>query len=297
MSRARFGVSLFGVAALLVLLWPLGYATWVSFAPGEMLEPPIGDWSLRWYRAFFASPQWTRGLVNSGIVAGQTVLGSLLGGTGVAVAVTRGRFRGAGLLSGAVMLPLFVPAVVLGMALLPFMRALGLWGTHVGIAAAHSLWSLPIVFLMVRSALAELDPDLERAARGLGARPLTVFARVTVPLIAPAVAAAAMMAFILSLNEFVMALFLGTPSTETLPKVIWPNLRYTLTPLVAAASGVSTAVTWAGLLAGAFLFRRRRSEASLSLQENLAPRRREPYRFWKTTLTGLSRKLYTATIR
>jgi ABC-type spermidine/putrescine transport system permease subunit II len=71
---------------------------------------------------------------------------------------------------------------------------------------------------------------------------------VTLSLIAPALGAAAVMAFVLSLNESVMALFLGTPNTETLPKVIWPNLRYTLSPLVAAASGVSMAVTVAGLL-------------------------------------------------
>jgi putative spermidine/putrescine transport system permease protein len=71
---------------------------------------------------------------------------------------------------------------------------------------------------------------------------------VMLPLIAPALGAAAVMAFVLSLNESVMALFLGTPNTETLPKVIWPNLRYTPSPLVAAASGISMAVTVAGLL-------------------------------------------------
>ena len=69
----------------------------------------------------------------------------------------------------------------------------------------------------------------------------------TLPLIAPALAIAAAMAFILSLNEFVVALFLGTAENETLPKVIWPSLRYTLSPLVAAASGVTLAITLGGL--------------------------------------------------
>jgi ABC-type spermidine/putrescine transport system permease subunit II len=128
------------------------------------------------------------------------------------------------------------------------MRALGLWGSKFSIAVAHSLWSLPVVFLVTRSALEGVDSDLERAARGLGAGPIRTFLRVTLPLIAPALGAAAVMAFVLSLNESVMALFLGTPDTETLPKVIWPNLRYTLSPLVAAASGVSMAVTVVGLL-------------------------------------------------
>src|SRR5262249_26372679 len=136
-------ISAFSIALLLVLLWPLFYATWISFTPAEMLEPPTSEWSLRWYRLFFSSPQWLQGMVNRVIVAAFTVAGSILCGTGVATAITRWHFRGARWLSGAVMLPLFVPAVVLGMALLPFMRALGLWGTLLCIAAAHSLWSLP----------------------------------------------------------------------------------------------------------------------------------------------------------
>ena len=74
-------------------------------------------------------------------------------------------------------------------------------------------------------------------------------------MIAPAILAGAVMAFVLSLNEFVMALFLGTPEIETLPKVIWPNLRYTLTPLVAAASGVTMALTILGVALAALLLR------------------------------------------
>lgn len=246
-ANLTFLGRIFGLGLLLGLLWPLLYVVWISFTPGELLEPPTGEWSLRWYRLFFESPQWTQGLINSIWVAGMTVIGSLLGGGGVALAVTRYHFRGAQLLSGAVLLPLFVPAVVLGMALLPFMHAFGLWGSRFSLAAAHSLWSLPVVFLVTQSALKELDPDLEHAARGLGADTLTTFRRVTLPAIAPALLVGALMAFILSLNEFVMALFLSTPAIETLPKVIWPNLRYTLTPLVAAASSITMALTLLGL--------------------------------------------------
>ena len=145
------------------------------------------------------------------------------------------------------LLPLFLPAVVLGMALLPFVRLIGLWGTRASLAAAHSLWSLPVVYLVVRAALEDLDPDLERAARGLGAGPVQTLLSITLPVIAPALLTGAMMAFVLSLNEFIMALFLSTPAIETLPKVIWPSLRYTLTPLVAAASGVTLLLTLLGL--------------------------------------------------
>lgn len=258
---ARLLARLWVGTVLLALLWPLAYAVWLSFTPGELLEPPahLGDWSLRWYREFWGRPQWTAGLWTSLEVATLAALGALAGGVGLAVALTRYRApdgtgrRWLSFLSFAVLLPLFVPGVVLGMALLPWMRALGLWGTRVSLAAAHALWSLPLVYLVVQSALADLDPDLEHAARSLGARPLTVFRRITLPVLAPALAVGGVIAFVLSLNEFFMALFLGTPAVETLPKVIWPELRYTLTPLVAAASGVTLLLTLVGLVVAARL--------------------------------------------
>ncbi|MGG6297644.1 ABC transporter permease [Leptolyngbya sp. AN02str] len=248
-------VMLLGIGALLVILLPLIYVLWISFTPGELLQPPTGQWSWRWYSLFFASPQWTQGLLNSFWVAGMTVVGSLLAGGGVALAVTRYHFRYAQLISGAVLLPLFVPAVVLAMALLPFVHRIGLWGTKVSIAAGHSLWSMPVAFLLIRSALEDLDPDLEQAAQGLGAGAITIFRRITLPIIAPAMIVGAIMAFIISLNEFVIALFLGTSATETLPKVIWPNLRYTLTPLVAAASSVTMGLTLLGVALVILVFR------------------------------------------
>jgi ABC-type spermidine/putrescine transport system permease subunit II len=235
---------------LAVLLWPLTYATWISFTPSSLLEPPQGlDLSLRWYSAFWASPRWTAGLRNSLVVAGASVLLSLSAGTGLAMALARNRLRGIEIGARIVMLPLFVPPVVLGMALLPFVRLLGLWGTSLSIAAAHSLLSLPVVYLVVRNALDVADPDLVLAARGLGASRSLAFRRAVLPLIAPAIVLGMLMAFVLSLNEFVIALFLATPATETLPKVIWPNLRYTLTPLTAAASAITVAITLSGMVA------------------------------------------------
>lgn len=142
-----------------------------------------------------------------------------------------------------------------GLALLSCVRALGLWGMTLSLAAAHSLGSLLVVFLVVRAALADVEADLELAARGLGAGPWQTFWQVTLPVILPALVVGALIAFILSLNEFMLALFLSIPAIETLPKVIWPNLRYTLTPLVAAASGVTMAFTLLGLGVVAWLLR------------------------------------------
>lgn len=251
-GRIRRGI---GWGALLLLTWPLVQATWLSFAPGELLEPPVGQWSLRWYRQFWGSPQWVAALGNS-LVIGVMATGiavvvgvsaaQALAGAGAGSGAGAGNRPGRGV-AGVILLPLFVPGVVLALGLLPVMQALGLWGSRASIAVAHGVWAMPVVFLVTRAAIEAVDPALALAARGLGASRWQVFGRVTLPLVGPSVLVGALMAFVLSLNEFIIALFLGTPASETLPKVIWPSLRYTLTPMVAAASAISTALTLAAL--------------------------------------------------
>jgi len=277
----RLPAPLLALAALGALVWPLVYAFWLSFTPGEMLEPPRGDWSLRWYREFFSRPRWMQGLVNSLGVGAGTVLLSTVAGGGAAVAVSRHRFRGRRALGVAVLSPLFVPALIFGITLLPAMRTMGLWGTHFSVAAAHAMWGMPLVYLSVRDALDRADPEVELAARGLGASPAACFRLVTLPLLTPALSVGAAMAFIVSLNELVMALFLCTAATDTLPKVIWPNLRYTLSPLVAAASGVTVVATVLLLLLATWAGARnrtRRARLRASGKERIAasPRPRSP---------------------
>jgi len=168
-------------------------------------------------------------------------------GVGLALVVARRRFPGRAVLARAALLPMFAPALALGMGLLPLIYFLGLWGSSLSLVLAHALNGTPVVFLLARAALEETGLDLEAAARGLGATPWAAFWRVTLPLIRPAVLAGAVVSFILSLNEFALALFLCTPDDETLPRVIWPSLRYSLSPLVAVASCVTMVVTLLGL--------------------------------------------------
>lgn len=257
MNFRKLLVQALCLTVLAALVWPILYALWMSFAPGEMLIPPTDKWSLRWYQAFFNRSEWMDSLRHSLIIGGLATFIALLCGTTAAMAVTRYRFRGRQLLQGAVMLPLFIPAIILAMALLPMMRMIGLWGSFLSVALAHSLWGLPLVFLAVRGALEDMDPNLELAARGLGASAGRTFRLITLPAILPAMGVGGLLAFIVSFNELVMALFLCTPAIETLPKVIWPNLRYTLSPLVAAASGVAVITTVVLLGTGFALLKRR----------------------------------------
>jgi ABC-type spermidine/putrescine transport system permease subunit II len=228
-----------------MLLSPLALAVWVSFSPDELLRPPVGTWSLRWYRQFFRDPRWQDALVNSLLVGAGSVLVALATGVPLAQALVRHSFPGRRFLSGLVLAPLCVPPLVLGMGLLPLVHRLGLWGSWLSLALAHGLLGLPVVFLATRAALEGVGPGLEEAARGLGAGPWQAFWRITWPLIRPGVLAGAALAFVLSLNESMIALFLATPESETLPRVIWPELRYSLSPLVAVASGLTLAATLA----------------------------------------------------
>jgi ABC-type spermidine/putrescine transport system permease subunit II len=232
----------------------------MSFAPGELLEPPSGEWSFRWYRAFFASRIWTGGLHRSLAVACLSSVVATLFGFGAAWADIRGGCRW---LRPLLLLPAATPPIVLGAGMLPLARNLHLTGSMVGLVAAHSVWTMPFAYLILRASLLEVDSNLELAARGLGAGPSNAFRRVTLPLIAGPLGAAASITFVLSLNEFLISLFLAGPETATLPVVIWPNLRYTLTPLVAAASAITIAWTVTGLSIAAILVMYRRRRAGL----------------------------------
>jgi len=249
----RLGRYVFHLFAFLVVAYftlPMVVAVLMSFTPSRFLRLPTTEWSLRWYEEFFASNKWVDGLMNSLIVSGITIVISLVVGLSAALAFTRYKFKWSATLYTACLTPVFTPAVIIAMALLAVAYRTGLWGGYLIIGIAHSLWAFPLVIMVLRVSLEGLDRSLEEA-RGLGASPWQVFYTVILPLIGPSVFVSALFAFIISINEFVMALFLGTVETDTLPRIIYPTLRYSLTPLVAAASGVLMVLTVVFLLLAA----------------------------------------------
>ena len=233
-----------GALLLVLLLAPLVLSVLVAFAPGETLEVPApGQLSLHWFRVFLADHVWVRGAVNSSLIAVMTTLIAVITGGAAALGIERHAVPGKRALSLLLLLPLFVPPVVLGIQNLAWHQRIGLWGTHLSLALAHALWASPVVFMVVSSALRGVDRRLEEAAAGMGAHPFAVFWRVTLPLIAPSLLVAGFFAFIISFNEFLMALFLATPRTQTISTIIWPQLHYNPTPEIAAASAVLLGVT------------------------------------------------------
>jgi ABC-type spermidine/putrescine transport system permease subunit II len=232
---------LLGWPGLALLLTPVGFAAWVSFSPDAFLTPPTGRWSVRWYEAFAEDRRWTGALVRSLWVAAAAAGVALGTGVPLAFAVARHRFRGRSVAAAGALLPGFVPPAVLGLGLLPLLYLGGLYGSPAGLVLAHGLLGLPAVFLVARAHLEQTPPDLEAAARGLGAGPWQVARRVTLPLVRPALLAGALAAFVTSLNEGMVSLFVAGEARPTLPVVVWNELRFAVSPKVAVASCASTA--------------------------------------------------------
>lgn len=233
-------VLLHGMAALLAafLMLPVLAIVPAAFGARSYLQLPPQQWSLHWWGAFFADPTWRNALVTSLLLATTTAVIAVAAGTAAALGLARmhGRLRA---VCGALVLgPAVVPAIVLAVALYGFALRLGLAGTFAGLALAHAMLALPYAVLTIRVSLETLDPRLLQAAAGLGAGSLRVFRTVTLPLIAPGVAAAAVFGFVTSFDEVVLSIFLAGPQAKTLPVRMWEEIRVELTPVTAAAAAV-----------------------------------------------------------
>ena len=231
-------------------LAPLVLSLLVSFTPSRFLELPGDEWTLEWYRQVLENPVWTRALRNSFIVAALTTAISVPAALAAAVGLSRGAWHRKSLWETALLAPLALPAVAVAAGLLAIVRTTSLWGSHLSLALAHSVIAVPVAYLALRASLERVNPQLETAARGLGASPWQAFQHVTLPLMAPGLIAATLFTVVVSLNEVTLTLFLATRDTSTLPVVIWPNLRFAISPQVAAASGILVLLS-APALAGA----------------------------------------------
>ena len=245
---------------ILVPLW-LGYAflylpilvvVIMSFNDSENLFVWRG-FSLRWYPELFRNEQMMQGLVNTLIVAtGATAIATVLG-TLLAYGIqhyTRGGFVRAFAIA-----PAILPDLLLGIGLLTLFSLLSIsLGLH-SVILAHAVFATAFVTAIVLARMATLDPSLEEASRDLGAGPVRTFMRVTLPQLAPGIVAGALLAFTLSLDEFVIAFFTTAPTQPTLPIVIYSMVRFGVTPEVNALASLLLLVSIVTVIAAQRLTR------------------------------------------
>lgn len=208
-----------------------------------------GGFSFRWYGELFDNRQMLQAVWLSLRIAAVTATGAVIIGTLAGLVLARfGKFRGRTLLSGLVTAPLVMPEVITGLSLLLLFVALApLWFVpdergFSTIAIAHITLTLSYVTVVVQSRLSTMDDSLEEAAMDLGARPTKVFLLITLPIIAPAIVSGWLLAFTLSLDDFVIASFTAGPSTQTLPMEIFSRVRRGVTPEINALATIMVSV-------------------------------------------------------
>ncbi len=239
LRSGRFWLGAYTTVALLFLIYlPIVILIVFSFNDSTIMSLPWSGFTVRWYRQAFTRSDLLEALFNSFWVASVVTVASLVLGVLAANAMTRYRYRGRLLFSGYVAIPFVIPWLLLGIALLLFFNAVGIRLSILTVILSHIAFDTPLVAVIVAAQLHRLDPDLQHAARDLGCGPLGAFRHVTLPLIAPAVVAAAIFAFNWSFDAFVITHFvIGTQ--VTFPIWVWSALRFPKNlPIINAISSV-----------------------------------------------------------
>jgi putative spermidine/putrescine transport system permease protein len=233
---ARGALTIVVVAVLLFLTVPTAVVVLASFNTEAALNFPPRGLSLRWYGNLAARPDFWRGLVNTLVVAVVASALALGVATGAAVVLQRRPFRGSALLTAALLSPLVIPGVLVGVGLLFLSVQVSLVASLPILLLAHTIMVVPFALRSVWTSLEQLDPTLERAAEVLGARPRQAFLWVILPLLRPGLVAALLFSLIMSMNEFAVSLFVVGRATQTLPVVLFNYTMAYVDPTIAAAS-------------------------------------------------------------
>ncbi|MBN8888941.1 MAG: ABC transporter permease [Rhodospirillales bacterium] len=250
-SLGRLGIWTLITSGLLIIFVPLLLTVYLSLFDEKLILFPPPGYTLSWYAAIL--PNFGGAIVVSLELALSSVVGSLLLGVPAGIALSRHRFRGVSVISTLLLAPLTIPGIALGLAIFLFLVLIEtstswpLTGSLLGLILSHLVITLPWVVRLSVASLINHDRAAEEAATSLGARPLTVIWRVTLPAMRSGIVAAGLFAFIFSFGNLEMALFLVAPGVTTLPVAILEYLEYHIDPLVASVA-VAQMVLVGGLM-------------------------------------------------
>ncbi len=224
------------------LYLPIGLMILMAFNASELYTFPIVP-TTHWFTALAGNAKLIDASRNSLIIAVVTALMSTAIGTLAALALERRAFRGRTLLQLLLLPPIAIPWLITGTAMLVFFFWTGIGrGLHAMIIG-HVALAIPYVVLVVGTGFKTLRADLEEAAMSLGSTPVHAFFAITLPLLAPSLVAAALFAFAVSLDQFVVSYFLATPGVSTLPVEIYSSIRKGFTPEINAISTILLGVS------------------------------------------------------
>lgn len=239
----RLWLYLYGVLVMLFLIVPSVIVVPMSFSDSQYLSFPPEIWSLRWYRNFFGSLEWMQA---AGVSLKAGLLTMLLAtplGTLAAYGLHVSRSRLAGLAMLLLVTPIMMPVILVGIGIFYVYVQVKMLNTMPGLVIAHAMLALPLVVLVVASGLKSYDMSQEMAARSLGASRPRAFLLVTLPQIRFSVITAALLAFLTSFDEVIVALFISGGENATLTRKMFLALRDQIDPTIAAISTIMIGVT------------------------------------------------------
>ena len=256
-ARRDAGTVAAGVWLCLILGFlylPIAVMVVMAFNESVLYELPLVPTTI-WFERLAGNERLIGASVNSvGLALANTVIATALG-TMAALAFARYTFRGRTLLRLALFPPITIPWLIIGTAMLVMFFWIGIGrGLH-AMLLGHVALSLPYVVVVVGARLASFGPELEEAAATLGANAWQTFRRVTLPMLAPGIVAAALFAFAISFDQFVISYFLAPPGVSTLPVEIYSAIRKGFTPEVNAVSSIIIVVSMGVVLLFARLYR------------------------------------------
>ena len=248
-TLANFGRNFYIVFVLLLLFLPIFVLIFYSFNESR-LNVIFTGFTFDWYKNLLANTDLIDAFKNTLIIAiSSTIISTILGTLG-AVGLYKFHFKGKSLVDKLLYIPIIIPEIVLGIALLSIFTLakieLSLWT----VLLAHISFSIPFVITSVRSTLYAMPKNIEEAAEDLGASRWQTFFRVTLPILAPGIISGALLAFTLSLDDVVISYFAAGPGTNTLPLYIYSNIKTGISPDVNALTTIMLIITVTALVVG-----------------------------------------------
>ncbi|MDQ0393379.1 ABC transporter permease [Labrys monachus] len=264
--RRRIQVGLPRMLAWLLLAFlfaPMLVVIPVSLTDRDYLSLPQHGLSLAHYLPLL---DWSAGWLPSILTSFTTALAASFAATTVAAAYAIGAWvyvgRWPSFLRVVLLSPLIVPPIIYAVGIVRLWSRLGLLDSWIGVVIVHVMLAIPLAVLAIGASLSNLDPRIVQAARSLGARPPTIFARVILPNLASGIGAGAVLAFITSWDEITVTLFITSRRLVTLPRRIWTSIADSVDPTLAAIASVMLLATLLGLLVRVLFFERGRPARS-----------------------------------
>ena len=236
-KKPSLGLRIYAILAYSYIYLPILLLIIFSFNT-QKLNVRWEGFTLHWYGELFQDQEVMLAARNTLVIAFVSTIFATVIGTLAALALQRYRFPGHAISESLLYIPVIIPEVVMGISLLAFFAQAGIRLGLMTITLSHIAFNIPFVTLVVRARLHGFDKAIEEAAMDLGANELTTFWRVTLPTIMPGVMAGAMLAFTLSLDDYVITYFTAGPGSTTLPLRVFSMVRFAVTPEVNALSAL-----------------------------------------------------------